>query len=70
MEYEASFKLDKRSKVKELCKLLMHTVDGLVQYIARMVPNVVNHFVCEMVITNFSEVDTGHIQSQVLLMNK
>ena len=39
-----------RLYVKKLSKILVHKVDGLVQYIAHMVHNVVGHFVCETVI--------------------
>ena len=42
----------------------MHKVDGLVQHTARMVQNVVKHYVCETVITTFSELDIGHINSK------
>ena len=34
VEYESSFKLHERLEVKKLSKLLVHKVDGLVQYIA------------------------------------
>ena len=51
-------RLRERLEVKKLSKQLVHKVDGLVQYIAHMVHNVVRHFVCETVIATSRELYT------------
>ena len=61
VEYEASLKLDDRL---EVCKTLVHKVDGLVQHITHMVQNVVKHYDCDTVSTTSSELDIGRILSK------
>ena len=61
VEYEASFKFYERLEVKKLSKLLVHKVDGVVQYFAHMVHKKARHFVCEAGIATSSELDIGRI---------
>ena len=52
-EYETSLMLGERLEVKKSSKVLVHKVNGLVQYIAHMVHythGAYVHFVCETVI--------------------
>ena len=59
--------LNERLEVKKFGKPLVHTFDGLMQYLAHMVHNVVRQFVCETVIATSSELDIGCLYSPSVL---